>query len=204
MPCTILLPISEVEDDPQSGCPHFNAFMVQVSLYALASYTCYGIPVLFAACNTDPLSLQRCPCSSICSYRNKHECALPNCQADMYFRPCFSSSMIAAKPMLGWGLHAAVERQKSSSTHPAHHELESVFYHDYDYNDYHWYDEYCCYCCYDCCYGYGACMLTCRCKVAEAVQDVDQDVLWRRQLLHPGNQRRHRTPPAPLFDALCS
>ena len=127
MQCTILLPISEVEDDPQSGCPHFNAFMVQVGLYALASYTCYGIPVLFAACNTDPLCLQRCPCSSICSDRNKHECALPDCQADMYFWPCFSSSVIAAKPMLGWGLHAALERQKLSSTHPGHHELESVF-----------------------------------------------------------------------------
>jgi len=52
--------------------------------------------------------------------------------------------------------------------------------------------------------GGGACMLTCRCKVAEAVQDVDQDVLWRRQFLHPGNQGRHRTPPAPLFYTLCS
>ena len=48
--CTVALPISEVEDNPQSSCPHFYAFMVQVGLYALASYTCYGIPVLFTAC----------------------------------------------------------------------------------------------------------------------------------------------------------
>ncbi len=50
---TEALPISKVEDNPQSSCPHFNAFMVQVGLYALASYTCYGIPVLFAACKIE-------------------------------------------------------------------------------------------------------------------------------------------------------
>ncbi len=47
---TMALPICEVENNPQSSCPHFNAFMMQVCLYALASYTCYGVPVLFAAC----------------------------------------------------------------------------------------------------------------------------------------------------------
>ncbi len=104
MQCTVALPISEVEDDPQSSCPHFNAFMVQVNLYALASYTCYGIPVLFAACTieiyifayTDPLTLFNCcSCCSICCCQNKHECALPDCQADMYLQPCFSSNMFA-------------------------------------------------------------------------------------------------------------
>ena len=53
MQCTVALPISEVEDNPQSSCPHFNAFMMQVGLYALASYSCYGIPVLFAACKME-------------------------------------------------------------------------------------------------------------------------------------------------------
>ncbi|KAA6419872.1 MAG: hypothetical protein FRX49_10235 [Trebouxia sp. A1-2] len=31
MQCTAASPISEVEDNPQSSCPHFNAFMVQAS-----------------------------------------------------------------------------------------------------------------------------------------------------------------------------
>ena len=46
----VSLPICEVEDDPQGSCPHFHAFMMQVSLDALTSYTCYGIPVLLTAC----------------------------------------------------------------------------------------------------------------------------------------------------------